>query len=82
MLMDIYQIEYMHKKYEQRVKSDLWVRAALRARAERTDTTAYSVGQVFRLIANLATTPWQWSRWLTRHWSGQQDAILSIPMKH
>ena len=82
MLPDIMHANYLHEEYERRRKAERLVRLALKARAERTGAMAHPLVQLFRSVVRVATTLWHWGWRLIRHWSGQQDAKLSVPMKH
>lgn len=80
MLLDIYQVEYMHKEYERRIKAELLVREALKARAARADVMTHGVEQGSRWGAAFVTTLWRRGRSLVRRGSGQHDAVLSLPI--
>lgn len=82
MLLDMIHANYLHEEYERRLKAEQLVRLALKARAERTGATAHPLGRLLRLVAKWATTPWHLDQRKMNHWSSQQDAMRSIPMKH
>lgn len=82
MLPDLYHARYIQKEYERRIEARRLVRLALKARAENAGKTAHPLGQGVRLITRLATALWRWGVRSPSSLLGQQDARLSVPMKH
>jgi hypothetical protein len=71
MLFDPQYTQELFNEHERQVSALLLERAALKARAERSNAMADLAGQGFRLVTGLVATTWRWvqSALLRVHWT-------------
>lgn len=75
MSLDEYKVRFIVEEHERRVRAYLMERAALKARAARSQAITSRVDQSFQLAADLAKMVGRWGVWLMRQARRMRPAL-------